>query len=328
MIYNFRCDQSCRTDIVQRIRNESRMSQGWGGGEENLDLRRDDFVQACLRRYQPGGMKTTRVPTNLLRIRAFKDNDLLVTPHVPEYGKLVINVVDGEYPDCYEYVQDEDHQNHRIRVKRFYGLDGNIDIHNATVSAWYGKLQWLRLPVLPIPEHQDAFETIIRELDQTPGKAFATSQLEEYLDGLCGKMLENMKCELRTLNPSNSELSFEEVCKRLLMKAGYTIVRRNWYSDGGDVDLQCARSRTDVSPFEAGQVNLLVQVKKYTGTTDDLAVRQVLKMMEKDQTADGCVMSLGDDFTPEATKLAEDNEILLMNGATICELLLRLMVSD
>jgi hypothetical protein len=51
-------------------------------------------------------------------------------------------------------------------------------------------------------------------------------------------------------------------------------------------------------------------------------------MMEKDQTADGCVMSLGDDFTPEATNLAEDNEILLMNGATICKLLLRTMVSN
>jgi hypothetical protein len=43
-------------------------------------------------------------------------------------------------------------------------------------------------------------------------------------------------------------------------------------SDGGDVDLQCARSRIDPSPFEAGQVNLFVQVKKYTGTTDDLAI--------------------------------------------------------
>jgi hypothetical protein len=71
-----------------------------------------------------------------------------------------------------------------------------------------------------------------------------------------------------------------------------------------------------------------VQVKKYTGITNDLAVKQVVKMMEKDQTADGCVMSLGDDFTSEATKLAEDNEILLMNGATICKLLLRLMVSE
>lgn len=328
MIYNFRCDQNWGPDIVQRIRAEKRMSQGWGGGETNLDLRREDFVQACLRLYQSDGMKSTRVPTNLLRIRALKDDDVLVTPHLPEYGKLIINVVDGDYPDCYEYVpNDETHQNHRIRVRSFYGLDGNIDIHNASVSAWYGKLQWLRLPVLPIPELQEAFESIIRELDKAPDRTFATSPLDVYLDGLLEKVLENMKTQLRTLNPSNSELSFEEVCNRLLMDAGYTIVRRNWYSDGGDVDLQCARSRVDLSPFEAGQVNLLVQVKKYTGTTNDLAVRQVLKMMEKDQTADGCVMSLGDDFTPEATKLAEDNQILLMNGATICKLLLRMMVS-
>jgi hypothetical protein len=329
MIYNFRCDQKYRNEILRRLINENRLSQGWGGCEENLDLRRDDFAQACFRHYRSSGMASTRVPTNLLRIRDFKDGDLLITPHIPVYGKLVITVVDGDYPDCYEYVQnDESDQNHRIKAKRFYGLDGNIDIHHLGVSAWFGKLQWLRLPVLPIPQHLDVFDSIIRELEQTPGKEFPTSRLDEYLDRLCAKVLENMKVELRTLSPSVGELSFEEVCKRLVTTAGYTIVRRNWYSDGGDVDLQCTRSRTDVSAFEAGQVNLFVQVKKYTGTTDDLAVRQLLKMMERDQTADGCVMSLGDDFTPEAIKLAESNEILLMNGETICTLLLRLMVSE
>jgi hypothetical protein len=51
-------------------------------------------------------------------------------------------------------------------------------------------------------------------------------------------------------------------------------------------------------------------------------------MMEQDETADGCVMSLGDDFTPEATKLAEVNEVLLMDGAKICRLLLRMMVGS
>ena len=55
---------------------------------------------------------------------------------------------------------------------------------------------------------------------------------------------------------------------------------------------------------------------------------KVLKMMEQDETADGCVMSLGDDFTPEATKLAEVNEVLLMDGAKICRLLLRMMVGS
>jgi hypothetical protein len=270
-------------------------------------------------------MKTTRVPSNLLRIRQLKDNDLLVTPHLPEYGKLIINVVDGNWPDCYEYVSnDRSHQNHRIRVKRSYGLDGNIDIRAGEICEWYGKLQWLRLPVLPIPEYEGGFNTLIQSLEAEPGKKFSPSRLDEYLDKLSQALLDCAKDKLRLLKPSGTELSFEEVCGWLLKKAGgYRIEKTNQHRDGGDVDLQCARNRTDVSPFEAGRVNLFVQVKKHTGKTDKPAVEQVLKMMQQDPSADGCVMSLAEDFTPEARKLADENDVLLMDGNALCKLLMR-----
>lgn len=221
-----------------------------------MDLRRPDldFAAACLQRYQPD-MKSTRLPTNLLRMRTFKDGDLLVTPHLSEFGKVTITVVDGDYPGCYNYVQNDGHdQNHRIRVKGVYGLNGNISIGHVLLTGWYAKLQALRLPVLPISDNQEAFEAIIRELVADPNKQFDTSPLTAVFDDWLAKALEAMKCEIRK---NANGVYFEKVCARLLAHAGYENVRRNFHKSGGDVDLQCSRNRTILSPFEAGQVNLV-----------------------------------------------------------------------
>jgi predicted Mrr-cat superfamily restriction endonuclease len=264
-------------------------------------------------------------------MRTFKDGDLIATPHLPERGKVSIHVVDGDFPTCYRYhPADNDHLNHRIRVRRSYGLDGNISIYNTALSAWYAKLQWLRLPVLPIPDLESAFRSITRKLDDAPRLTFAVSPLEEHLSGLLDRVLKGLESDLRrTLNPNKSDLSFESLCERLLVKSGYTVVGRNVFDgEGGDVDIHCTRKRADASPFEDGDVTLYVQVKKHEGVTDDIAVRQLVKMMSKDSSADGCVMSLAEDFSQEAKELAEQNDILLMNGTAVCKLALNSMLGN
>ena len=326
MIYNFRYDQNCRTDILERLKDNKVMSQGWGGGTTNLDLRRepDTFVRDCFECYKPQGMRTTRVPTNLLRVRQFKDGDLLVVPHLPERSRVSMLVVEGDYPKCYEWQLDDDHQNHRIRIKAAYGLQGNLSIYNLALATWYAKLQWLRLPVLAIPEHQEAFTFLMRELDKSPTALFAASGLDDYLGRMMEDTIEKVLSKLRDINPSVGPISFEAVCEKLIRTEGYEVVDRHRYDkEGGDFDLRCVRSRSLGSPFEAGDVNLFVQAKKHVGTTDEYAVQQVLKMMEKDPTADGCVMSLCDVFSEAAKDLAKQNDILLMDGSSICRLLLR-----
>lgn len=48
MIYNYRFDRSLLSDIVQRLRTERVLSQGWGGGiEEDLNVANPDFVAKC-----------------------------------------------------------------------------------------------------------------------------------------------------------------------------------------------------------------------------------------------------------------------------------------
>ena len=322
MIYNFRFDKSHIEEILRRLREEKLLSQGWGGGEQGrLDIRQEDYVTRCFEFYD---LTSTRIPSNLTWMREFKDGDLLVTPHLPEHGKVSIHIIDGDWDDCYDYLEcDDTHLNNRIRIRESYGLDGNIDARNARLSRWRGKLQWLRYPVIPIERWEEDFKSVIRMLAPDPNATLRQSDLDEYLELLTSDVLSLIRERLYEVMPSGTGISFEAICERLLSSFGYRIEGRNEYDrEGGDVDLRCVREHADISPFESGQTTLLVQVKKHTGTTDRHAVEQVRRMMRQYPSAEGCVMSLADSFSEEAEELARIHGILLMGGDEICRLLL------
>ena len=322
MIYNFRHDSSQKDLILQRLREDQELSQGWGGGNgADLDLRKPDFVQRVMRHYDLG---TTRVPSNLTRMREFQDGDILVTPHLPAYGQVSIHFVRGAFPDCYCCDSDDDsHLNHRIRLKDSLGFNGEISIYNERLLPWRAALRWLRLPVLPIPDFLGLFSKIVDETATDPSHYFPASGLDDLITGF-GRKLKNEQVTswLRGLPPSD----FEGVCERLLKSHGYEIVRRNKFNrQGGDVDLVCRRLRSDTSFFESGDVTLFVQVKKYEGMANEEAVNQVIGMLNDDPQAVGCVMSTADDYTSEAKRLAESNGIILLNKDSISSLFLKLL---
>jgi hypothetical protein len=257
-------------------------------------------------------------------MRSFKDGDLLVVPHLPWHGTVSVHVVDGDFPACYAY-RDADplHLNHGVKVRASFGLNGGISIYNHELTTWYARLRGLQLPVIQVPDLEATFRTIISDLTQTPDKKHPESKLHDYLANTLAEAVRVTKERFSCMPASASAISFESVCEYLLSTWGYRIVGRNEYDgQGGDVDLRCARQRTDSSPFESGETELLVQVKRHVGTTDGWPVEQLVKMIAVNPTADGCVMSLADSFTPEAVALANQHGITLMNGDTICRLVL------
>ena len=323
MIYNFRFDRNNWMEILRRLREQKLLSQGWGGGSRALlKIEHDGFVQECQKFYQ---LSTRRIPSNMTRIRDFKDGDLLVTPHLPEYGKVSVHIVDGNFPDCYDYLEgDQSHLNHRIRIKNSYGLDKTISVYNEKLASWKAKLSWLRLPILPIQSYETVFREIIETFTKNPQAEFGISDLDEYLETTLAAVIDTLKQRLVKLSTTGSLISFEALCERLLVSNGYRIESRHKYNrKGGDIDLRCIRDRSDGSQFETGQTTLFVQVKKHRGTTDDWAVQQVLSMLAEESNADGCVMSLADDFSDKAKKLANENGIALIDGDAICKLLLK-----
>ena len=320
MVYNFRFDREQRQETLRRLREQNLMSQGLGGGEKGgLDINQADFTEKCKNVYS---LSSTRTPTNLSRIRNFKNDDLLVIPNLPNNREVSILVVDGDFPDCYNYLtSDPTHLNHQIRIKKAYGLKSEISTHNVKLAAWRGKLSSLRYRILPIPQFDSIFRDIIKEFDQNSDAKFEPSELDEYLHCLSSDVITLIEKRLSKLTSSGGGISFEEICKRLLISAGYQVVAQNQYNrSGGDIDFHCVRDLSEASLFETGQTTLFVQVKKHTGKTNKQGVEQLLKMIQ-DPTTNGCVMSLAD-FDGEAEKLAETEGIVLMNGATICQLLM------
>lgn len=323
MIYNYRFNRDLRADIEQRLRNEGVLSQGWGGGSNaHLDLRDNDFVQKCKSHYE---LVRTNIPTNLTRIRQFTKGDWLVVPQMPEDGKVSIHVVAQDYPACYDYIVDDDtDQNHRITISESFGMSGEVSVQTLMLSRWYAKLRWMRLPVLPIPQFSALFREVVTELTNDSAVRLDKSELADYLGKLKNVLLDKIASELSTINPSGSAVSFESVCEQLIRSAGYEIAGNNIYDgQGGDVDRRCIRRRSEVSPFEIGETVMLVQIKKHQGVTSEAGIEQLLKMLEKENDAtEGCVMTLAKNFSPEAEETAKRNDIALLRGDEICELLL------
>ena len=325
MIYNFRHDRSKTKEICKRIRINGVVSQGWGGGENGgLDLRENDFVGRTCRLYD---LKTTNVATNLSRMRDFKDGDVLVLPHLPTYGTVSLHIVDGNFGDCYEYEQsDPTHQNHRISVSRSFGLDGEIVMRNVGLRAYHARLRYLRLPVLRIPDLENAFKEIMSAMELDTNAQFAASGLDDFLEKAAGEVADRVAMQMRAILPSGAGISFERVCERILVENGYEVVARNQFDGrGADADVVCTRSRSDLSSFETGDIMLYVQIKKHRGETGVKAVNQVINKLQSDPNADGCVMSAADGFTNPARNLAEQHGIALLNNMEICRLLLPLL---
>ena len=150
---------------------------------------------------------------------------------------------------------------------------------------------------LAIQQFETDFLDIIAELNKRPGAEIGASGLQDFLENLTKDTLYRLRQSLNSISASRSEISFEKICERLVTSVGYRVEGRNLFdSAGGDVDLRCVRQRSDSSPFEAGEALLFVQIKKHEGKTDEWAVNQLLKMIEKEPAADGCVMSLAGGF--------------------------------
>ena len=319
MIYNFRIDRSKRPYLKEQLLETNMIFQGWG----EISLSDDQFVRKTKEYYQ---LRSTRIPNNLKRIQSFRDGDTLLIPHFPQDGCATILVIDGDYPNCYRWHTTRPHHlQHGIKIRQAFGLDANISMYHHSFVKWYGKLSGLRLPIIPIHEMEETVDEIIDTLIDNPATIYEKSTMDDYMSVQVQALLDSLRSQLYHLNPSNSSLSFEKVCENLIEQFDYFLAERNCYDgEGGDADLVFKKETKDSSPFEIGESYLFVQVKKHKGTTDEHAVKQLIKIMDskKEYTpANGCVITLADTYSEKAITMAEDAGIKLINGFEFCKLL-------
>ena len=323
MIYNIRHDRGRTQEIAERIRREKQVSQGWGGGTSgNLDLRTEDFVKNTRSWY---GLSTTRIATNLSRMKEFRDDDILVLPRLPEYETVSLHIVDGDFPSCYEYdSSDSTDLNHRIKVKRSFGMNGELHVRSMPLVQYHAKLPWLRLPVLPMPQFESIFAKLVEEMsaESADKTQYGPAELDDFLRDMACSVDAVVTKEMRKIHPIGGAISFEELCKKIVVGSGYgyEVVDRNKYNrEGGDLDLICQRPGT---VFETEGPTLCIQIKKHEKKTGKEAVKQVVGMLGDQPSAHGCVMSAADGFTEEAEKMAYDHGIKLLNRRDIFRLLM------
>lgn len=318
-VYNFRIDRDNREELLTRLKNNT-LSMGWGGGSTNLSmLESGSLFEKYKKTYSS---MTSRKFNSIMKIRNFKDNDIIIVPHLPKNGKFIIVIIDGNFPECYSYKDNDTvHLNHCIKTKKIYGLDGNLDIHNVKVHNWYAKLGWMRLPIFPLFRYKEIFVDLLDSLENDTTSILDYSQLGDYIENIKKEIRKNIKNEFNKISPSNSNISFENICKEVIISYGYKFIRHNHHKNGGDVDLIFSPQDDINNPFILRSDALYVQIKRHQGKSGKEAVEQLIKIMKEDRTesAQGCAITLGE-FDVAAEELADEHDIILINGAELIDL--------
>lgn len=110
-------------------------------------------------------------------------------------------------------------------------------------------------------------------------------------------------------NESLSPAEFEQMVAELFKKLGYTIHRVNHSHDqGADIVMSLDSER------------YCVQVKKYKGSVGNSAIQQVAASLPYYRADRGVVVTTGT-FTASAVALAKSNDVVLIDGPALSELL-------
>lgn len=121
-------------------------------------------------------------------------------------------------------------------------------------------------------------------------------------------------------SPDHFEVLLKEYFARLGGSA--EILSKNYSAKVGDCDIEAV--------FPALRLTISVQAKKHWGETNDWAVRQIADYAksrhEGGETEDNWtyvlwVVSLADDFTDKAKKMAQASGVILINGTDFCKML-------
>ena len=137
-------------------------------------------------------------------MKEFRDDDILVLPRLPEYKTVSLHIVDGDFPSCYEYdSSDSTDLNHRIKVKRSFGMNGELHVRSMPLVQYHAKLPWLRLPVLPMPQFESIFAKLVEEMsaESADKTQYGPAELDDFLRDMACSVDAVVTEEMRKIHP-------------------------------------------------------------------------------------------------------------------------------
>lgn len=153
-------------------------------------------------------------------------------------------------------------------------------------------------------------------------------------------------CRFKDKNPFSLSKELSEKCHEILDKSGSPdqfekIVLGYFGRLGASATIQpknCADKVGDCDEsaiFPALRTTISVQVKKHAGVTDGWAVRQISEYAqskkesrEENWSYINWVVSLAEEFSDDAKRLAKDNNVVLINGQELCRMLVAKGIGD
>ena len=322
-VYVFRIADN---DFVHNELKQGRLRQGWGDSNSNLmilseeewiDLKctKDDFEDN--RRYYSSKYR------NLYNMLNIEKDDILVIPKAPVYNCFTICSAAGKY--CF------------IEPKGFAGNDyyHTIPIDQSSIREFnYHANEHCEIIHAKLRAYQSPVNNVWNELFIASAQILIVSEsktneesinktVKEIRDELCNSSIDRFR---RLGNRAT-----EKIVRYVFENMGYEFIGSNSYDrEGGDADLIF----TDNSFSELMDIGInsrevtgkiYVQIKNKSGTdyNDVDGVKQLIQRCKNESGASKILVSTADKFTDECITLANENNVLLIDGIGFSKLVFK-----
>ena len=335
--------------IIRDEMLQGRLRQGWGA--DGMDIRKteQDFLDAREKKWGNFSNDTGKTREynvgkyyNLRNMLNIKIDDLIVVPKVSETSEYV-----GRYFAVLKCVKEYDFDvlkkfedfGHVIGVKFLFSCPYDFDSETQFIS---GKFRYYRSPVNNVwkDDLKNAVDDLIEKHKNNPqifSSNFTTLNKFDILaqrtktarNGYLAEILQSLRADV---TPD----WFEKIIEELFVKNGHKFIRRNFHNGaGGDVDLvfEIFPDNTlmhDIFKANDNEPKIFIQAKKKIGTDfNDIDGINQLTQMDAENGGNNILIliNLADEFTDEAKQLAAEKNVILLDGITFADILVRHGVS-
>ncbi len=319
------------------------LRQGWGAPGMRIDAPKEQFISAWKERWPVGATDETaearmkRKYNNLHIMTEMKAGDLIVIPKLSmehNYVDSFFTIVRCVKPYNFSFADGYDDFGHYLTVTHLLSCPYDYDGSSQTICA---KFNAYRSAVNHV--YNADFCNAVNELLQLKDKEgpFFKADNSDYLKKLSDKTVSARNLYLNNIVEEMQKwpnITFEKIIKKLFESNGYiTIDSHVFDGEGGDIDI-LLRPLNDKSLLgdiyeltdKVMAPDVHIQAKKKTGEdSDDInGVKQLLKMEEDAGERNILILiNLTKEFSKEARRLAEENDVLLLNGSQFASLLVR-----
>ena len=315
------------------------LRQGWGAAGMRIDTPKEQFIEAWKEVWSDSNSEAGRKRkyNNLHIMTEMREGDIIVIPKLSmehDYVGQFFTIVRCDKTYDFSLPEGYNDFGHFLTVTHLLSCPYDYDGSSQTICA---KFIAYRSAVNHV--YSADFCNAVNELLQLKdkeGPLFKTDN-SDYLKKLSDKTVPARNTYLNNIIEEMQKwpnLTFEKIIKKLFESNGYITVDSHVYDgEGGDIDilLRPLNDKTLLGDiYELTDRTIApavhIQAKKKTGNDrDDVeGVNQLLKMEEESGEKNILILiNLTEKYSKEAKKLAEENDVILLNGSQFASLLVR-----